>query len=86
MSVNYLSEVMNDKRPASLVLKIKLWSRLGYDKSSDLLVELLPDDAAEAWAQWETKKTEALGRKGEKRADSKEAKEDGKANGDKASK
>lgn len=56
--VSYLSAVMNDKRPASLVLKIKLCSRLGYDKSSELLVELLPDDAAEAWAQWETKKTD----------------------------
>lgn len=53
VSANYLSEIANEKRPASLAVKIKLASLIGWEKSHELLVKLLPDDAAQAWAFWD---------------------------------
>jgi len=67
VSVNYLSEVINGKRPPSLALKIKLAGRIGWNKTSDLLVELLPDDAATAWSEWDKKTTDDLGKKSEEK-------------------
>lgn len=52
VSVNYLSEVKNGKRPPSLALKIKIAERLGWSKRPDLLVDFLPCDAATAWKNW----------------------------------
>jgi transcriptional regulator with XRE-family HTH domain len=74
VSVNYLSEVMNEKRPPSLPLKIKLAGRIGWNKSSELLIELLPDDAANAWSEWDKKTTDELGKKLEHKAETKERK------------
>lgn len=51
------------------MLKIKLAGRIGWNKSSDLLEQLLPDDAADAWADWEAKSTQELGKKAEARAE-----------------
>lgn len=65
ISQAYLSEVLHGRRPLSLPLKIKLAGRIGWNKTSDLLVDLLPDDAAEAWASWESKTTESLGKQEE---------------------
>ncbi|TBW60237.1 XRE family transcriptional regulator [Burkholderia thailandensis] len=75
VSANYLSEVTTGKRPPSLALKIKIAGRLEWNKTSDLLVELLPDDAAKAWAEWDERTTESLGKKADLKADNIEAKE-----------
>lgn len=74
ISQAYLSEVLHGRRPLSMPLKIKLAGRIGWNKTSDLLVELLPDDAAEAWKEWDERGTKALGEKAEQKADNKQAK------------
>ncbi|CAJ0733953.1 helix-turn-helix domain-containing protein [Ralstonia mannitolilytica] len=74
VSATYLHDVLHGKRPASLALRIKLAGRLGWNKTSDLLAELLPDDAAKAWKEWDDKTTKQLGEAAEKKLSKKEQK------------
>jgi|UPI00082D75DE transcriptional regulator with XRE-family HTH domain len=74
VSATYLHDVLHGKRPASLALRIKLAGRLGWNKTSDLLAELLPDDAAKAWKEWDDKTTKQLGEAAEKKLNKKEQK------------
>lgn len=74
ISPGYLNDVLNGRSPASLVLRIKLAGRMGWNKTSDLLAELLPDDAAKAWKEWDDKTTKQLGEAAEKKLSKKEQK------------
>lgn len=46
MSKQYLSAVLNRKKPMSWGLKVAVWSRRNYDLSRETLLALLPDDVA----------------------------------------
>lgn len=46
MSKQYLSAVLNRKKPMSWGLKVAIWSRRNYDLSRETLLALLPDDVA----------------------------------------
>jgi transcriptional regulator with XRE-family HTH domain len=46
MSKQYLSAVLNRKKPISWGLKVAVWSRRNYDLSRETLLALLPDDVA----------------------------------------
>jgi len=46
LSKQYLSAVLNRKKPMSWGLKVAVWSRRNYDSSRETLLTLLPDDVA----------------------------------------
>lgn len=73
VSQTYMQDVANGKVPPSPLLKIKLAGRFGWDKTTELLCEILPADAAEAWKQWDDNTTKALGDAAEKKVDAREA-------------
>lgn len=74
ISQAYLSEVIHGRRPPSALLKIKLAGRLGWNKTSDFFEELLPEDAANAWREWDDRTTKELGEKSEKKLEKRERK------------
>jgi hypothetical protein len=44
----------------------------GWDRTALALEDLLPDDVAKEWADWNKRSTESLGKKLEAKAESKE--------------
>lgn len=70
-----VNEWLSGKRPIPVNYKIRLAGMSGWDKTALALEDLLPDDVAAAWADWNKRGTAELGAKLEKLAALKEEKD-----------
>ncbi|AHI78876.1 helix-turn-helix family protein [Burkholderia thailandensis E444] len=61
-------------RPIPARYKIRLAGMAGWDRTALALEDLLPDDVAKAWADWNNRTTEELGKKLEAKAEKAETK------------
>ncbi|WP_318825806.1 helix-turn-helix domain-containing protein [Burkholderia thailandensis] len=64
-----VGEWANGKRPIPVSYKIRLAGMAGWDRTALALEDLLPDDVAKAWAEWNNRTTVELGKKLEAKAE-----------------
>lgn len=66
-----VGEWATGKRPVPMLYRIRLAGMAGWDKTALMLEDILPDDVASAWKEWNDKSTAELGAKLEAKADKK---------------
>lgn len=66
-----VGEWATGKRPVPVAYKVRLAGMAGWDRTALALEDLLPDDVAQAWADWNAQGTTEMGAKLEARADKK---------------
>ena len=69
-----VAEWISGRRPVPPHFKIRLAGMAGWDRTALVLEDLLPDDIAQAWSDWNNRTTQQMGEKLEEKADEKEAK------------
>lgn len=57
VSQQFLNEVARGVKPASPMLKLKIMGLLGYDLSRDNLIDIFPDDVANAIRDMDIKRS-----------------------------
>jgi len=65
VSQQFLNDVVNGKKPVPPMLKIKILDRLSYEITNELIIDILPEAAAEALRGVIEKQRKWLGNKGE---------------------
>lgn len=64
-----VGEWATGKRPVPASYKVRMAGMAGWDRTALALEDLLPEDVAKAWGEWNAESTAALGKKLERKAD-----------------